>query len=73
MIFWQMKKQTPKTKSSKPNPPLTITLPPRDYQPSKAEKEKAVDMPAASLKTIKEAFFQPVQVKIVKKPVKRMC
>ena len=63
-----MKKHT-----SKPQPtPVTITMPPQDYQPSKAEKEQVVKMPEASLKTMKEAFFRPVKVKVkaVKKGTK---
>ena len=69
-----MKKQTSKFKVSKPRPkPVTIIMPPRDYQPSKAEKEQVVDMPGASLKTVREAFFRPVnaRVKSVKKEPKR--
>ena len=63
-------------KPSKPKKPkrtpITITLPPRNYQPSKAEKEQTVDMPGASLKTVASAFFQPVKVKVkaVKKGMK---
>ena len=43
--------------------PKEITLPPRkDYQPSKAEMEKEVDMPGADIETVRKAFFQPVKV-----------
>ena len=39
----------------------TITLPSRDYQPSKAELEEEIDMPGADAETIRRAFFQPVK------------
>lgn len=38
----------------------TITLPSRDYQPTKAELEEEFDMPGADDETIRKAFFQPV-------------
>ena len=41
----------------------TITLPDQDYQPTKAESEKAYDMPGASLQTVRSAFFRPVNVR----------
>lgn len=41
----------------------TITLPDATYQPPKAEQEREHDMPAASLKTIRCAFFRPINVK----------
>jgi len=41
----------------------TITLPDQDYQPPKAEREKEHDMPGASLKTIRRAFFRPFNIK----------
>ncbi len=66
-----MKKST--HKPAKPRKtPVTIILPPRDYQPSKAEHKAEVVMPAASLKTVGEAFFRPVKVKVrvVKKPTR---
>ena len=40
----------------------SIELPPRDYQPTKAEKEESVDMPGASEKTMRSAFFRPINV-----------
>ena len=43
--------------------PHTITLPDQDYQPSKAEREKEYDMPGASQKTIRRAFFRPITVR----------
>ena len=54
-----------KHQKSKPQSmPVTIIMPPRDYQPSKAEKEQTMDMPGASLKTMREVFFRPVKVKV---------
>ena len=41
----------------------TIMLPDQDYQPPKAEPEKVHDMPGASLKTVRHAFFRPFTVK----------
>lgn len=41
----------------------TITLPDQDYQPPKAEHEKEYDMPGASLKTVRSAFFRPINVR----------
>lgn len=43
--------------------PRTITLPDETYQPRKAETEKEYDMPGASLKTIRRAFFRPFNVR----------
>ena len=43
--------------------PRTITLPDQSYQPPKAAREKEHDMPGASLKTVRRAFFRPVNVK----------
>lgn len=43
--------------------PRTITMPPCDYQPSKAEKEAEHDMPGAGIETVRRAFFRPFRVK----------
>ena len=43
--------------------PRTITLPDQSYQPPKAEQEKEHDMPGASLKTVRSAFFRPFNVR----------
>lgn len=43
--------------------PRTITLPDQTYQPPKAEQEREHDMPGASLKTVRRAFFRPVKVR----------
>ena len=40
----------------------SITMPSRDYQPTKAELEEEFDMPGASLDTVRSAFFRPVRV-----------
>ena len=40
-----------------------ITLPPRDYQPTKAETEREYDMPGADIVTVRSAFFRRVRVK----------
>ena len=51
-------------KKKEPIPePRTITLPPRTYQPSKAEHEAEHDMPDASMETARRAFFRPFEVK----------
>ena len=48
---------------SKPKPKETvITLPPKEYQPSKAELEKEYDMPGLSLEKLRQTFFRPVKV-----------
>ena len=43
-----------------------ITLPPRDHQPTKAEKEREIDMPNADIVTVRNAFFR--RIKVRKKP-----
>ena len=40
-----------------------ITLPPRDYQPTKAETEQEYDMPGADIVTVRSAFFRRVKVR----------
>ena len=40
-----------------------ITLPPRAYQPSKAETAREYDMPALDIMTVRNAFFRRVRVK----------
>ena len=39
----------------------TIAMPARGYQPSKAEKEEAIDMPCADIETVRSAFFRPIK------------
>ena len=41
----------------------TITLPDQSYQPPKAEQEKAYNMPGASMRTVRSAFFRPINVR----------
>lgn len=48
--------------------PVEIEMPPRDYQPSVAELREEFDMPGASMKQVRQAFFRPVR--IVEKPTK---
>ena len=40
-----------------------IDMPPHDYQPTKAEKEREYDMPGASLATVRRAFFRPFRAR----------
>lgn len=40
----------------------SITMPSRDYQPTKAELEEEFDMPGADIKTVRSAFFRPIRV-----------
>ena len=40
----------------------TIKMPPRDYQPSKAELEEEFDMPKAKIKDVRKAFFNSVKI-----------
>ena len=54
---------TEKPKPRKLPEPRTITLPPQSYQPPKAEQEKGHDMPGASLKQVRRAFFRPIHVR----------
>ena len=37
-----------------------VELKPSDYQPTKADKEEELDMPGASLKTVRRVFFRPL-------------
>ena len=54
----------PKPRSPKDIPEeREITLPPRDFQPTKAESEKEYDMPGADIVTVRSAFFRRVRVK----------
>ena len=42
-------------------PARTINMPKSDYQPGADEKKQEVDMPGASLETVRKAFFRPVK------------
>ena len=52
-----------KTRKRTLRKPRTIILPDQNYQPPKAEQEKEHDMPGASAKTARRAFFRPFNVK----------
>ena len=54
---------TDKPRKRKLPEPRTITLPDQNYQPPKAEQEKEHDMPGVSKKTVRRAFFRPVNVR----------
>ncbi len=43
-----------------------VELKPPDYQPTKAEKEEELDMPGASLETVRRAFFRPLARRMTK-------
>ena len=40
-----------------------ITLPPRDYQPTKAESNQEYDMPGADIVTVRNSFFRRIRVR----------
>lgn len=40
-----------------------VALPPRGYQPTKAETEREYDMPNADIVTVRSAFFRRVKVR----------
>ena len=42
--------------------PIEIELPHHAYQPSRAELREEFNMPAASLQTVRKAFFRPVTI-----------
>ena len=46
--------------------PHTITTPPRDYQPTKAELEEEFDMLGANIETVHRSFFRPIRDKVEK-------
>ena len=57
---------TKPTKPRRPKPILEereITLPPRDYQPTKTQTEQEIDMPGAGIVTVRRAFFRRVKVR----------
>lgn len=57
---------TDKTRKRRKLPtPRTVTLPDQTYQPPKAEREKEHDMPGASMKAVRRAFFRPFNVRRV--------
>ena len=60
---------TKPTRKRKPKPkhPIpearTITLPPKDFQPSKADTEAEYDTSGASLDTIRSTIFRPFNIR----------
>ena len=40
-----------------------LTLPPRTYQPSRAELLEEFDMPGMDMETVRKAFLRPVRIK----------
>ncbi len=58
-------KAAPRTPKSLPEE-REITLPPRDYQPTKAESEREYDMPGADIRTVRSALFRRVRVREVR-------
>ena len=53
-----MKRQTSRGPARVPEQ-KTMVLPPKDYQPSKADTEEEIDMPGMSDKQVREMFFRP--------------
>ena len=51
------------SKRREPPVPREIDMPPRDYQPSKAEREEECNMPGADIVTVRSAFFRCVKVR----------
>ena len=51
----------PRERQEMPDP-VTITLPGRDFQPSKADMEEEFDMPGLSLDEIRATFSRPFRV-----------
>lgn len=46
--------------------PVDLPMPPKGYQPSKAEQEEEIDMPGMSDDQLRETFFRPFR--FVKQP-----
>lgn len=58
-----MTAKKPRKRRQKLPEPRTLTLPDKDFQPSKADMEREYDMPGASLKAIRSAFFRPFNIR----------
>lgn len=43
--------------------PVEIVIPAQNYQPSRGELREEFDMPGASRKKVRQAFFRPVTVR----------
>lgn len=54
------KKQITRRKAKLPSP-IDLDLPPRTYQPSRAELNEEIDMPGLSLKKMRKLFMRPVR------------
>ena len=55
---------TDKDSPNQPIPePRTITLPRKDFQPSKSDMEREYDMPGLSLDEIRSTFFRPFNIR----------
>ena len=55
-------KNEPKSERQELPEPVTITLPHKDFQPSKADMEREYDMPGLSLDEIRATFFRPFKI-----------
>jgi len=53
-----MKKKTRRRKAKLPEA-IDVELPPREYQPSRAELNEEIDMPGLSLKKARKLFMRP--------------
>ena len=50
-----------KKRKAKLQPPIDLDLPPRTYQPSRAELNEEIDMPALSLNKARKLFARPIE------------
>ena len=53
----------PKTQHKPKTRARTIKMPKNDYQPSKAEQEQEINVPGASVETVRRAFFRLIKSK----------
>ena len=51
------------TEKRQPSKRRQVGVPPRDYQPTKAETEQEYDMPGADIVTVRNAFFRRERVR----------
>ena len=42
--------------------PVTLELPPTDYQPSKADLEEELDMPGMTMDEVRKTFRRPFRI-----------
>ena len=52
-----------KPQDQNPKRAVSITHPPSDYQPTRAEPREAFDMPGTGPENLRRAFFRPVEVR----------